>query len=689
MDYQSKYLKYKSKYENLKKTKLVGGTAVQGQSFYDLFDEAVKNIKNISNDEKQNQELSEFKSWVNTHSSNLQKILNKFYADGKLIGGLSATAHNDLYKLSMMPVFNMLQKTSLNPIVTFGLNLRLDSYANLLVNSDGALLREKLKVNLKSLALRKIKIDIIEKLCKYEALDVKPAAVKFDYLAPYLTHLTDGLELANKVYFLNNINLLDNSAERTAAEAEDDFSRIQNELIRGDLSNLDRLNELLEQIKDEDRKYSFNTNENIIRCYIARDNSYQQETKLKFYIEMTGKWNKVTLLETTTMQCVYETILRYQEEKDQAEKSSNEVYASIVANALFRCFRSVKLANPMPKVGGLFSGRRTCGFVFLVLQVYLMSNEYKPTESDNNGPIRGTSSVDAWCFLQDMIANDELVKVKTDLKKYLLRPIGTHAHELSMVLGAIFRDEDLAAKVPISQVLGHYLFSKSKNFAPIPFLPDTLGTSAFILAAQNVIIKDPNLRNIPFIQKAAALRQDSGELQDFVDIVTKKNKTFPAGGVMASEVGNIHTLREVQSIDAYKSFAAGGFFGDSEKVWDNPDKKNIDMAVKPIRVAIQISENESSSSSSSSGGAPTFKIYYPIKCGDRKDRLDINGTDRIKLSVDTSAPFMDIQQAVEYSNLMWSNYNKENADSESKVGTNFDYRITEIFNSIITRYFSQ
>jgi hypothetical protein len=128
MDYQSKYLKYKSKYENLKKPKLVGGSSSAGESastsktFFDLFTEAVNELT-VSGPDKINNSLKEFQDWVRFHSTNLQQILSKFNSDGKLIDGLSATAHNDLYKLSMMPIFNAVQN-SLNPIVTFGLNLR-------------------------------------------------------------------------------------------------------------------------------------------------------------------------------------------------------------------------------------------------------------------------------------------------------------------------------------------------------------------------------------------------------------------------------------------------------------------------------------------------------------------------------------------------------------------------------------
>ena len=101
MDYQSKYLKYKSKYENLKKPKLVGGSSLAGEyassssslaasaekTFFELFTEAVNELT-VSGPNKINNSLQEFQDWVRLHSINLQQILSKFDLKGKLIGGL-------------------------------------------------------------------------------------------------------------------------------------------------------------------------------------------------------------------------------------------------------------------------------------------------------------------------------------------------------------------------------------------------------------------------------------------------------------------------------------------------------------------------------------------------------------------------------------------------------------------------
>merc|ERR1719282_1478621 len=67
---------------------------------------------------------------------------------------------------------------------------------------------------------------------------------------------------------------------------------------------------------------------------------------------------------------------------------------------------------------------------------------------------------------------------------------GTHAHELSMVLGAVIGDIDDKAGMPLSQAVGHMLyFLKSSPQGDVqdasrkklmPMLTDTLGTRAFM-----------------------------------------------------------------------------------------------------------------------------------------------------------------------------------------------------------------
>jgi hypothetical protein len=53
----------------------------------------------------------------------------------------------------------------------------------------------------------------------------------------------------------------------------------------------------------------------IISFYKNEDSCYKPGEKGVYFIEATGPWNRVTWLETTMMQCVYETKLRYDLEK--------------------------------------------------------------------------------------------------------------------------------------------------------------------------------------------------------------------------------------------------------------------------------------------------------------------------------------------------------------------------------------
>jgi len=317
-------------------------------------------------------------------------------------------------------------------------------------------------------------------------------------------------------------------------------------------------------------------------------------------IEVCGPWHRVTWLETTVMQCVYETGLRYK------LKNQKKSYAKWLSEALIRCRKTISQIGTITRFsdnkikGALFTGRRTGGYAFLLLQNLLVSQEY--------GDCIGTSSVDAWYDLTKMKAN------------FKLNPVGTHAHELSMVTSALFPElDENSLNLPLTQLLGHYLYYKqSNNSQPIPMLPDTLGTAAFMKAGN--IIQVNGKRFLEIILNA---RQDSGKLEDFVKVMAKYDFWNP---VMASEIDEPATLEKAWNMtykDAlgencpekeesnfpYKTFGAGGFFGDSEKAY-NKTKDSISMAVKAIRV---------------------YKDYkasrvFPVKLGDGTGKLSINVT---------------------------------------------------------------
>jgi hypothetical protein len=159
---------------------------------------------------------------------------------------------------------------------------------------------------------------------------------------------------------------------------------------------------------------------------------------------------------------------------------------------------------------------------------------------------------------------------------------------MSMVLSSLFPELDKT--IVGSQILGHYLYYLFvNNKEEIPMLPDTLGTDAFMLAANYI-----KVGHEPFITKINKARQDSGTTEDFKKKMAIWNFEHP---VMASEIEDTDTL-ETANKQRYDTFGAGGFFGDSEKVWNvSVDNKvsnvpvnnplfSASMAVKAIRVLV-------------------------------------------------------------------------------------------------------
>jgi hypothetical protein len=136
-------------------------------------------------------------------------------------------------------------------------------------------------------------------------------------------------------------------------------------------------------------------------------------------------------------------------------------------------------------------------------------------------------------------------------------------------------------------------------------LPDTLGTDAFMLAAKYIQVD-----NEPFITKINKARQDSGTTEGF----KKKMAIWKyKGELMASEIEDTNTLERANK-QGYNTFGAGGFFGDSEKVWNvsidnqvsnapvNNKPFSASMAVKAIRVLVSNTDKEIN--------------RYPVKLGD-------------------------------------------------------------------------
>jgi hypothetical protein len=221
-----------------------------------------------------------------------------------------------------------------------------------------------------------------------------------------------------------------------------------------------------------------------------------------------------------------------------------------------------------------------------------------------------------------------------------------------MVLSVLFPHLDQNKfNVPITQIIGHYLYYElvwKKTRGPMPMLPDTLGTRAFMKAANLITIEIDGIQH-KFLDVIQSARQDSGNLLDFLRNMiefgyfnTDGSSKIVAGlpnSMMASEIDTTKTLMEAFKA-CYGTFGAGGFFGDSKKPWGNSDAKSYSMAVKAVRVSYR------DNSLTSYWGIPYMKrswwnwyviTGYPIKIGDPEERLGATLKEG-KLSLDKNLP---------------------------------------------------
>jgi hypothetical protein len=334
----------------------------------------------------------------------------------------------------------------------------------------------------------------------------------------------------------------------------------------------------------------------------------------KLHIEATGVWNKVTFLETAMMQAVYQRLL----ERHLAKRGDTK--GKWMYDTLFRCHLSIDFAKkscPAMK-GALFAGRRTGDHAFTLLQSWYASRFYPNCI--------GTSSFDAWFTLSKKLNLPRIVP-----------PVGTHAHELSMVFMCLFPELDAnEERIPFSQALSHYMYYRlvhQGSAGPMPMLPDTLGTGAFMKAAEAFRVtpmKDGEVQHcaekVPLLSLINSARQDSGRLDRFKSTLGK----YPVfkGSMMASEIDSKEDLIEANS-QGFTTFGAGGFMGDSEKVWNvSDDKFSASMAVKAVRVFVD--------------GKKT--AVQPVKLGDSEDT--------IKVTCDAGLPLREYMKVVEDASLV-------------------------------------
>ena len=315
----------------------------------------------------------------------------------------------------------------------------------------------------------------------------------------------------------------------------------------------------------------------------------------KLHIEATGPWNKSTFLETSMMQAVYQVLLEHHLRKRGVS------FGHWLYEALFREHLSCAFAmEACPKMkGALFAGRRTGHHILTLFQTWYASRYYPNCI--------GTSSFDAWYTLSKVLGMPNIVP-----------PVGTHAHELSMVFMCLYPELDQNSEgIQFSQILAHYMFYclVHQGFTgPMPMLPDTLGTPAFMKAAENTLVT-PMLDGVPqthhqqpFLSLLNSARQDSGSIEGFKKILG----AYPEykGSIMASEISNCADLEKARH-NGYTSFGAGGFMGDSEIVWPvTEDNFSVSMAVKPVRVHVN--------------GKRT--IVQPVKLGDGEGKATCDTT---------------------------------------------------------------
>ena len=348
-----------------------------------------------------------------------------------------------------------------------------------------------------------------------------------------------------------------------------------------------------------------------VRMYESQTLDAEGEGGTRLVIDAVGPYYAVTWLETSLMQAVYRGL------KDKQLEDTGMSLEDDFIDAMERCkdscdaWKEARDANGGDATMFLFSGRRTLGSAMLAFQIAYMS-------SLKGSGIAGTSSV---------AAHKRLSAYRGEVDLSLFKCAGTHAHELSMVLGALYQEDDERKRIPYSQLRGHMMF-RAHHYpeGKIPFLPDTLGTMAFVEAAKQEGVYD----------HFGTGRQDSGS-DDEPKGITKfgrfKETVGEGKGLFASEIDTSDDLEKAFAA-GYKLFGAGGFFGDSTKTnLNHKGPKPPSMAVKAVRVEKK--------------GSP---IRYCVKFGDPTIS---------KLEIDATAEWSAIRDTVVHAYKMATFYKKD------------------------------
>jgi hypothetical protein len=230
-----------------------------------------------------------------------------------------------------------------------------------------------------------------------------------------------------------------------------------------------------------------------------------------------------------------------------------------------------------------------------------------------------------------------------------------------MVFMCLFPELDAnEERIPFSQALSHYMYYRLVHqgcAGPMPMLPDTLGTGAFLKAAEAFHVtpmRDGEVQHctkkVPFLSLINSARQDSGRLDKFKSTLDK----YPVfkGSMMASEIDTKEDLIEAGS-QGFATFGAGGFMGDSEKVWNvSDDKFSASMAVKAVRVFVDGKKTE----------------VQPVKLGD--------GEDTVKVTCDAALPLREYTKIVEHaSGIKAAAIENPHADKDKIVECDPDFNV--------------
>ena len=591
MSFEQKYLKYKNKYLKSKNQE-GGGLEITANTRYGMD----KNELFRCEAHVLGQKLLD--SWLaaRTNDGSLKKIRDLFDENGKPNNPPPATTFNDLYKWTMMPVIRKLESYKNNKVtVTFGIDLR---------DKD---MRVALKTN-------------------PELVNRIHAALKSLETRPFEESVFNAILTGTRVDILTRDDIKAICTEKGIKRSLVDAGGVKEFGVK-----------YVRNAEDE------SSGKVTIAFYEDKTKQYAEGELGVHFIEATGPWHRVSWLETSMMQCVYEAKLRFDLDNHKELDGTLKpiTYYEWLYHALLRCAKSVAYTfivqreKPAFKPA-LFTGRRTGGLLFLVLQNLFFADHFNQFGGAQSVPhpasllkapsantALGTSSVDSWFILQK-------------LNLPCLNPVGTHAHELSMVTSVLFPQVDQNENhFPLTQIIGHYLYAElvwKKTGGLMAMLPDTLGTRAFMKAASYISLPKADGGRQRFIDIIQNARQDSGKLPDF-----KSNmKTFGFNGaMMASEIDDSSTLLEAAEL-GYASFGAGGFFGDSEKVWGNKRAPSNSMAVKAVRV-VYPKDGLDYSRISYMNTEGNFIIGYPVKVGDPSNANEPRLGEG-KLSVDKNLP---------------------------------------------------